>query len=667
MLPEGHTPGDKTLYLLAKLSKEVDGATASRLLSEEVAERCRQNLSLPRNNIVANVDIRNILDRINPNSFANQRSLEPSQRSLSLDQENSSRPPQSVIKSSRVSASLMRSEPTKRPPPDQGQVDSLQKTPRVSKQPESLQDSRSMIRSTGNNSSIPPTRCANIPSTPALTLENLMEELPPINVRFPDPLQSFSLSFLREKIGGGEFAFSKVGSAMLKKQIVSWPEVIRIIPEHQKFAPKLGRHGALAFVDGRPGCGEIGKTYPAVFRQNKERFLYIGHYTLVTKETVSLEEWQTWPEEEKLVIVRDIRDTIWGQDLLHSKDLTTREELAQLDLKEQADEILKLFDLESEPNLRMTWVVLRLDDFRADDYEILKSARAHPEPKSLQQEGDTASERSKVISDPFQEAVGQFLGEKAPFDHTLRRVVDCSAVGLSPKLVGKTVEDVHKICKVDPQKCFFFGKSFNDLDHEVRTRGTDARRFRMDFQPNSLRADRRLDARLLVADWTRDVFANQLHSVDLVLFALHLMLSMYKEQEAQAPRKANDPRESDTSTTRNTLTASTRPLLDPRANRHHDDGSDSDEILYVSSKRRKTASFTARPLRTHDGQHASGIAQASVEINERGSTIFVDSGRRNRAAPTIKRDVEVSEDDLYNATPRPPVRKSVLSKRASGV
>tara|TARA_R110002060_G_scaffold39043_2_gene50257 strand:- start:230 stop:421 length:192 start_codon:yes stop_codon:yes gene_type:complete len=62
-------------------------------------------------------------------------------------------------------------------------------------------------------------------------------------------------------------------------------------------------------------------------------------------------------------------------------------------VKEQADEIPKLFDRESEPNLRMTWAVLRLDEFRADDYESLKSAMAHPEPKSLQQKGGSASER----------------------------------------------------------------------------------------------------------------------------------------------------------------------------------------------------------------------------------------------------------------------------------
>ena len=47
-----------------------------------------------------------------------------------------------------------------------------------------------------------------------------------------------------------------------------------------------------------------------------------------------------------------------------------------------------------------------------------------------------------------------------------------------------------------------------------------------------------------------------------------------------------------------------------------------------------------------------------MEINERGSTIFLDWGRRGKVAPAVKKDVDFSEDDLYNATPQPPARKA---------
>jgi hypothetical protein len=64
MLPEGHTAGDKTLYLLAKLSKEVNAARASQLLTEEIDRRCHNLPRVPMSRIVTNADIRNVLDQI---------------------------------------------------------------------------------------------------------------------------------------------------------------------------------------------------------------------------------------------------------------------------------------------------------------------------------------------------------------------------------------------------------------------------------------------------------------------------------------------------------------------------------------------------------------------------------------------------------------------------
>ncbi|KAL2060279.1 hypothetical protein VTL71DRAFT_9674 [Oculimacula yallundae] len=82
MLPEGHTPGDKTLYLLAKLSKEVHGVTASQMLTEEIDQRCKNNFDQPKCRIVINSDIQKVLDRIGPNFMnrsASQTSMDESQ------------------------------------------------------------------------------------------------------------------------------------------------------------------------------------------------------------------------------------------------------------------------------------------------------------------------------------------------------------------------------------------------------------------------------------------------------------------------------------------------------------------------------------------------------------------------------------------------------------
>ncbi|KAF8848444.1 hypothetical protein BDZ45DRAFT_283696 [Acephala macrosclerotiorum] len=66
MLPEGHTPGDKTLYLLARLSKEVDSTKAGQLLAEEINRRCKDMLAETNSRIVTNADVQNVLNNVSP-------------------------------------------------------------------------------------------------------------------------------------------------------------------------------------------------------------------------------------------------------------------------------------------------------------------------------------------------------------------------------------------------------------------------------------------------------------------------------------------------------------------------------------------------------------------------------------------------------------------------
>ncbi|KAH7364785.1 hypothetical protein BKA65DRAFT_144397 [Rhexocercosporidium sp. MPI-PUGE-AT-0058] len=96
MLPEGHTPGDKTLYLLAKLSKEVDGAAACRLLQGEIDRRCKHSSNQSKCRIVTNSDVRNVLDRINPGSLdwpTSQGSMDQSQTPVLTPQDQGSSVP----------------------------------------------------------------------------------------------------------------------------------------------------------------------------------------------------------------------------------------------------------------------------------------------------------------------------------------------------------------------------------------------------------------------------------------------------------------------------------------------------------------------------------------------------------------------------------------------
>ncbi|KAH9215521.1 hypothetical protein DL95DRAFT_135501 [Leptodontidium sp. 2 PMI_412] len=98
MLPEGHTPGDKTLYLLARLSKDVDGSAASQLLTEEIDKRCKHSSDQAKCRIVTNTDIRYVLGRINLSSLgglASRGSMDMSQTPQPLSQDQSSAVPRS--------------------------------------------------------------------------------------------------------------------------------------------------------------------------------------------------------------------------------------------------------------------------------------------------------------------------------------------------------------------------------------------------------------------------------------------------------------------------------------------------------------------------------------------------------------------------------------------
>ena len=161
MLPEGHTPGDKTLYLLARLSKEVDSQRAGELLTGEIQ---RRNKHLPEGAkimTVTNTDIKRVLDKIGSSENV------PNDRH-SVDQtpsEASSIPWPSTIRGSSG--------------------------PATSGQPRSsnLQDDQDI-------------RC---------TIGTLP---PPSRVKLPLKLTYFTLNFLREDIGSDEVAFVKLGPKM---------------------------------------------------------------------------------------------------------------------------------------------------------------------------------------------------------------------------------------------------------------------------------------------------------------------------------------------------------------------------------------------------------------------------------------------------------------------
>ncbi|KAF4635175.1 hypothetical protein G7Y89_g2934 [Cudoniella acicularis] len=84
MLPEGHTPGDKTLYLIAKLSKETDKVTAGSRLQQEIDRRNSHVSMEARNSILTNADIRKVLETIAPSKGKDDESVASSSQEVSF-------------------------------------------------------------------------------------------------------------------------------------------------------------------------------------------------------------------------------------------------------------------------------------------------------------------------------------------------------------------------------------------------------------------------------------------------------------------------------------------------------------------------------------------------------------------------------------------------------
>lgn len=124
---------------------------------------------------------------------------------------------------------------------------------------------------------------------------------------------------MKEKIGGHGGPFTPSN----RKEIVNWPELLKINPDNHPLSPTLGKNGALTFLDGRAETGVVGSIYPTLLKVTVGVYQYLGHYKVVRHITMPVERWQAFKDEEKLRLVRDIAKSFqWAKDLLSSKGLS---------------------------------------------------------------------------------------------------------------------------------------------------------------------------------------------------------------------------------------------------------------------------------------------------------------------------------------------------------
>ncbi|KAE9382057.1 hypothetical protein N431DRAFT_16849 [Stipitochalara longipes BDJ] len=372
MLPQGHTPGDKTLYFLAKLSKEVNATRASQLLTEEIDRRC---LNLPKdakNRIVTNTDIKSVLDSIRPPNAmdtSHTRSLEPS---------ITPQPP--APQSSRKEATAVKSVIQSHPPnkaPASSQVSPVQTSGQgqnITARNSNVQSMKKNLNKSHQPQEQTPSRC-NPPTqgTASQFQEQSIERIlklslpPPPRMNLSSGLQNFSSKFVQKHIGGVESTFATV-SIDKRDQAVPWHVIIRANTVAHRYAPRLGVHGALTLVQGKPNNGIIGNTYPVILKTDTDKHSYIGHYEVVSRHTLPVAAWLDEAEGTRIRIAKELADTKWGEQLLRKRDI----KCDGATLSDRIDQILRCFESDSsQPHLRAEWVVLQLKTFKHDQYNNL--------------------------------------------------------------------------------------------------------------------------------------------------------------------------------------------------------------------------------------------------------------------------------------------------------
>lgn len=203
----------------------------------------------------------------------------------------------------------------------------------------------------------------------AISIIEEIESLPlPSMPLVPSALQNFPMDFVREFIRGDNATFSICGRTKRDKQVVNWPEMIKLNAETHPCCPSPGTNGALVFVDGRPNTGEIGKTYPTLLREKVGFYTYIGHYKVVKRIIMPVEIWKECTDEDRLSVVNEIENREWGQTLLTSKGLCTN---ATDKEEKRIDDLLGFFERTEEPYLRMSWTLIQLVSFEEEDYKVL--------------------------------------------------------------------------------------------------------------------------------------------------------------------------------------------------------------------------------------------------------------------------------------------------------
>ncbi|KAH6666012.1 hypothetical protein B0J14DRAFT_605109 [Halenospora varia] len=376
MLPEGHTPGDKTLYLLAKLNKDIGCTKARNLLKSEIEKRNSSFANDAHNYILTNSDIRKVLESIGvaandnvENAAASssqetsvsctaspppeQTSLLPHVESTGLSNLSTEDVTDTPVAPACVSAASTLKDPVTR----QGSVQARkppteQNSFRSERIAEKMTDGQSL----------------------RLTAPQPVVELGRPAIQPPTSVKAFTYSFMQEHFGYVGETFTVIDREQAK--IVSWAEILVIDTGEQEAGPKLGQNGTTTFMAGGLYSNRVGNIYPTVLKTDNG-YQYIGHYKVTNQDDVHVTGWKTWPLLKRERIAAEIDKTPWCMELLQRSGLSI-DPVAEQRTGGRKHDINRFFDATGNTASRMTRIELQLYRFNHSHYGKLIIASAGP-------------------------------------------------------------------------------------------------------------------------------------------------------------------------------------------------------------------------------------------------------------------------------------------------
>ncbi|KAI9720672.1 MAG: hypothetical protein M1812_002852 [Candelaria pacifica] len=168
------------------------------------------------------------------------------------------------------------------------------------------------------------------------------------------------------------FSKSRVGKLEGRESI----EFMKINPFLHVWAPRFGRHGALALVNNEDSI-QKHEIYPVLMKDNDLGWKYGGDYRIGRSIIITADIWMSFPFEMRDPLLIIIANSAWGAAWLKKCGQNPNKGYTYL---RNCLDVPNALSTDTGGDLRLAWVIIKFEDYSLGFYN--KLARAWNPPRS---------------------------------------------------------------------------------------------------------------------------------------------------------------------------------------------------------------------------------------------------------------------------------------------